>query len=50
MKKYLLGYDIGSSSVKASLVSIETGKRQNSDKQKHRYLKFAAKNRIQVGG
>ena len=26
MKKYLLGYDIGSSSVKASLVSIETGK------------------------
>lgn len=26
MKKYLLGYDIGSSSVKASLVSIESGK------------------------
>jgi len=26
MKRYLLGYDIGSSSVKASLVSIETGK------------------------
>lgn len=26
MKKYLLGYDIGSSSVKASLVSIQTGK------------------------
>ncbi|MCQ2072258.1 MAG: carbohydrate kinase [Bacteroidaceae bacterium] len=26
MKKYLLGYDIGSSSVKASLVSVETGK------------------------
>ncbi|MCQ2074315.1 MAG: carbohydrate kinase [Bacteroidaceae bacterium] len=26
MKKYLLGYDIGSSSVKASLVSVQTGK------------------------
>ena len=26
MKRYLLGYDIGSSSVKASLVSIESGK------------------------
>lgn len=26
MKRYLLGYDVGSSSVKASLVSIETGK------------------------
>ena len=26
MKKYLIGYDIGSSSVKASLVSIEAGK------------------------
>lgn len=26
MKRYLLGYDIGSSSVKASLVSVQTGK------------------------
>ena len=26
MKKYLIGYDIGSSSVKASLVEIESGR------------------------
>ena len=30
MKRYLLGYDIGSSSVKASLVDLESGERAAS--------------------